>query len=123
MPVVCMQRRRSDAVYKFLRLRTGQRGAEKCVRQTAGEEGKKRKERDWGESCQGQRGDQRYKPIIQGHSLVEPDDSVEVQVVGGLVQHQQRGFHEQRPRGWVAQGRVSGRKTLANPQKSLLSGA
>lgn len=27
----------------------GQRGAEKCVRQTAGEEGKKRKERDWGE--------------------------------------------------------------------------
>ena len=28
MPVVCMQRRRSDAVYKFLRLRTGQRGAE-----------------------------------------------------------------------------------------------
>ena len=56
-------------------------------------------------------------------ALVEPDDSVEVQVVGGLVQHQQRGFHEQRPRGWVAQGRVSGRKTLANPQKSLLSGA
>ena len=71
------------------------------------------KEKGWGESCQGQSGDQRYKPIIQSHSLVEPDDSVEVQVVGGLVQHQQRGLHEQCPRGWAAEGRVSGRKTLA----------
>jgi len=28
MPVVCMQRKPSDAGYKFLRLKTGQRGAE-----------------------------------------------------------------------------------------------
>lgn len=27
--------------------------------------------------------------------LVEPDDGVQVQVVGGLVQHQQGGLHEQ----------------------------
>lgn len=32
-------------------------------------------------------------------ALVEPDDSIEVQVVGGLVQQQQRGLHEQRPGG------------------------
>lgn len=36
-------------------------------------------------------------------ALVEPDDSIEVQVVGGLVQQQQRGLHEQRP-GWVDGG-------------------
>lgn len=30
-------------------------------------------------------------------ALIEPDDGVEVQVIGGLVQHQQRWLHEQRP--------------------------
>lgn len=34
------------------------------------------------------------KAVIKGYSLIEPDDSVEVQVVGGLIQHQQRGLHE-----------------------------
>lgn len=73
-------------------------------------------ERDWGESCQGQSGDQRYKPIIQGHSLAEPDDCVEVQVVGGLIQHQQRGFHEQRPLegGRQKAGSVGGRPLLTH---------
>lgn len=34
------------------------------------------------------------KAVIKGYSLIEPDDSIEVQVVGGLIQHQQRGLHE-----------------------------
>ena len=34
------------------------------------------------------------KAAIKGYSLIEPDDSVEVQVVGGLIQHQQCGLHE-----------------------------
>lgn len=33
-------------------------------------------------------------------ALIEPDDGVEVQVVSGLIQHQQRGLHEQRPAEW-----------------------
>lgn len=41
-------------------------------------------------------------------ALVEPDDSIEVQVVGGLVQQQQRGLHEQRPGRGAAKGRVRG---------------
>lgn len=33
-----------------------------------------------------------------GRALIEPDDGIEVQVVSGLIQHQQRGFHEQCPK-------------------------
>ena len=38
------------------------------------------------------------KTVIKGNSLIEPDDSIEVQVVSGLIQHQQCGLHEERPR-------------------------
>jgi ferredoxin-thioredoxin reductase catalytic subunit len=34
-----------------------------------------------------------------GSALIEPDDGVEVQVVSGLIQHQQRWLHEQCPKG------------------------
>lgn len=27
--------------------------------------------------------------------LVQPDDSIQIKVVGGFIQHQQSGFHEQ----------------------------
>lgn len=40
------------------------------------------------------------KTITEGDALIEPDDSIEVQVVSGLIQHQQRRLHEQRPGGW-----------------------
>lgn len=40
------------------------------------------------------------KTVTEGDALIEPDDSIEVQVVSGLIQHQQRGLHEQRPGGW-----------------------
>ena len=31
--------------------------------------------------------------------LIKPDDSIQIQVVGRLVQHQQRRLHEESPRG------------------------
>lgn len=37
-------------------------------------------------------------------ALIEPDDSVEVQVVSGLIQHQQCGFHEECPGEEWSQG-------------------
>lgn len=39
------------------------------------------------------------KTVMVGDALIEPDDSIEVQMVSGLIQHQQCGLHEQRPRG------------------------
>lgn len=37
-----------------------------------------------------------FKPRAKSEALlVEPDDSIEVEVVGWLVQHQQGGLHEQ----------------------------
>lgn len=36
--------------------------------------------------------------VIKGNSLIEPDDSIEVQVVSWLIQHQQCGLHKERPR-------------------------
>lgn len=38
------------------------------------------------------------KTVVKGDALIEPDDSIEVQVVGRFIQHQQRGLHEQCPR-------------------------
>lgn len=60
----------------------------------------------------GRMGTSDAKPGIKGHSLIEPDDSVQVQVVGGLIQHQQCGLHEQRPKGWAAECGVRGRRAL-----------
>lgn len=44
------------------------------------------------------------KTILKGDALIEPDDSIEVQMVSGFIQHQQCGLHEQCPR---RQGQVS----------------
>lgn len=51
-------------------------------------------------------------------ALVEPDDSIEVQVVGGLVQQQQRGLHEQRPGGGQPRAGSERETLLRGPQSS-----
>lgn len=55
--------------------------------------------------------------VINGNSLIEPDDSIEVQMISGLIQHQQRGLHEQCPKGWAAEHRVREILTQRTPEK------
>lgn len=50
-------------------------------------------------------------------ALVEPDDSIEVQVVGGLVQQQQRGLHEQRPGRGQPRAGSEGETLLRGPEQ------
>lgn len=75
----------------MVRLGLGQRSRPTTKKKGGREKGLDRKDR---------MGTHDVKTVIKGDVLIEPDDSIEVQVVSGLIQHQQRRFHEQRPRGW-----------------------
>lgn len=57
--------------------------------------------------------------VIKGNSLIEPDDSIEVQVVSWLIQHQQCGLHKERPRklGSKVQGQREEDPCLENPKE------
>lgn len=54
---------------------------------------------------------------IDRNSLIKPNDSIEIQVVSGLIQHQQCGFHEQCPK---VGGRIQGEQEKDPEPEKLL---